>query len=101
MAAKATRRVPATVDSRSAPIGDVKDALTKNIPTEKADEKDASEKKRDTSKPAPITTLAQLRDWHVANGTAPTQEEIDKVKQIEKETMEKGAEQVRTTPKEK
>ena len=75
-------------------VSSATDAINTENTTEASDE-DASKKERDTSKHADITSLAQLRDWHISQGTAPTQDEIATVKKREQEILEEGAKHVR------
>lgn len=77
------------------PIGTVEEALKSEIPTVEADVEDASEKERDTETEAKILSLAQLRDYHIKHGTASTPEEVEKVRELEKEIYEQGGEKLR------
>lgn len=90
------------VESRLAPIGEVKDALESDIDTVKAPEagKGAETKERDTSTNPDITTVAELKEWHRRRGTAPSREETDKVRKLENEVLEAGGKELRTNPKE-
>lgn len=75
--------IPAGVILKSA-----KQAISKHTKTRPHPEK--YEKKRDTSKRAPIASLAQLKEERKLQGRAPTTEEVAQVKQLEADIMEEG-----------
>lgn len=91
----------------SAPIGSVKDAVrTDNTekaeafqqvpPTETSETNSHMKKEEDRSKDeAPITSTAQLRDYHIKHGTAPTTEEVERVKKLEEDILVEGSKSVR------
>lgn len=92
-------KAPVVEDTSKPQIGSVGDAInTKAAPNEaikehKVETKEAQDKKKD----APITTLAQLRDWHLSKGTEPTTEELDKVKELEAKVAEEGKDKARVS----
>lgn len=117
---KSEPSVTGTVDNspsggiEQAPIGKVSDALNtenteKYVPYEESKkgkaqkaeadrraELTAEEKaEEDKKNQQPITSLAQLRDWHLARGTSPTAEEREKVKKLEEDILAEGAKFVR------
>lgn len=89
-----------TVDSRLAPVGEVKDALKSEIPTIDAPKPGEEAEERDTSKNPPVTSLAELKVWHRNRGTAPTREEVDNVRELENKVLEEGGKKLRTNTQE-
>jgi hypothetical protein len=88
-------------DDAGRPLLDVE--LEKPITTDKnleaAPKEDASEKKRDTKEPAPIRSVAQLRDRGITEGVAPTSAQVEEMRKIETEGLAELAKQVRLPDK--
>ena len=90
--------IPANAPATEAKIGTVKEALDSTVPTVKP--KPAEEKKQDKTE-QPILSLAALREHHIRNGTAPTTEQVQEVKELEAKIAEEGGKVHRTNPIEK
>lgn len=74
-------------------IGTVADAINpKAAATEPIKE---HKERKQNQKDAPITTLAQLRDWHLARNSEPSAEELEKVRALEAKVAEEGADKAR------
>lgn len=78
---------PRNVDVKPT-IGKVTDAINDKAASTST-HKEHKEKKTN-EKEAPITTLAQLRDWHLSRGTEPSKEELDAVRKLEADVAEQG-----------
>lgn len=94
---------PSANTEEEPPIGTVEDAITRDYteaaPKEDANTEHQAKQKRallgsvpneEKEEPAPITSVAQLRDFHVARGTAPTTEEVNKVRELERDIEKEG-----------
>ena len=78
------------------PLLDVKmEAPKSTSANETAPTKDASEKKRDTSKEAPVQSVAQLRDAGIAKGVAPTSKQVEEMRKIETDAEAELSKQIR------
>lgn len=83
-------------DESGRPLLDVKmEAPISTSENVKAPEKDASEKKRDTKEEAPVRSVAQLRDRGIEKGVMPTSQQVEEMRKIETEGLEKLSHEVR------